>query len=106
MAYNKATFNHLSYIQQCRRVSKLLSINRSRYYSQLIENNEHNQRKLFQTLDKLLHWAPAPKHLHHRNAEDLANSFITFFKNKIENMRHELNENSQYNNIYVKIIIL
>ena len=60
--------------------------------------HNHVIGKSSEKVDKLLHWAPAPKYPHHHAAKDLANSFINFFENKIVKIRHELNENYKYNN--------
>ena len=57
--------DRLNFTRQCHRVSELLSASRSQYYSDLVKENKHDQRKLFGTVYKLLHLDPDPKYPPH-----------------------------------------
>ena len=68
-------------------------VNRSQYYTKLIDENCLNQRKLFGIVSKLLHRNPAPLYPSCSSAADLANNFIGFFADKITTILHELDSN-------------
>ena len=72
----------LKYRRQCRRVAELLTASRTLYYSQIIHDNEGDQRKLFKTVDKLLHRTPEPQYPICQSTEVLANKFLEFLKIK------------------------
>ena len=84
--------DRLNFTRQCHRVSELLSSSRSQYYSELVKENKHDQRKLFGTVYKLLHLDPDPKYPPHQTSEELANNFLTFFNHKIANIRYKLDQ--------------
>ena len=48
--------DRLNFTRQCHRVSELLSASRSQYYSELVKENKHDQRKLFGTVYKINHY--------------------------------------------------
>ena len=60
------------FTEQCRLVNQLLWSSRSRFYSKVVNENQSDQRKLFSTVDKLLHTTPDVIYPPHTNAEELA----------------------------------
>ena len=82
--------NRRRFTEQCRLVNQLLWSSRSRFYSKVVNENQSDQRKLFSTVDKLLHRTPDVIYPPHTNAEELARCFITFFANKISTIHQGL----------------
>ena len=82
--------NRRRFTEQCRLVNQLLWSSRSRFYSKVVNENQSDQRKLFSTVDKLLHRTPDVIYPPHTNAEELARRFITFFANKISTIHQGL----------------
>ena len=82
--------NRRRFTEQCRLVNQLLWSSRSRFHSKVVNENQSDQRKLFSTVDKLLHRTPDVIYPQHTNAEELARRFITFFANKISTIHQGL----------------
>nr|XP_002739487.1 PREDICTED: RNA-directed DNA polymerase from mobile element jockey-like [Saccoglossus kowalevskii] len=85
------------YRTHCSKVHKLIQNAKSKYYSDIIEVNAHNQKALFQlssnlTTDKT---SPLPTH---SSLHQLTESFSEFFTNKITNIRHGLDLDGQGDN--------
>ena len=93
---SKLSCDRLKYNQQCRRVSALLSESRTHYYSEIVKDNECNQRKLFKTFGKLLYHNPQPQYPTCRFGENLADNFMTFFEDKINKIHEDLMESSPF----------
>ena len=92
----KQPSDRLKYRRQCRRVAELLTESRTRYYSQIIHDNEGDQRKLFKTVDKLLHRTPEPQYPMCQSTEVLANKFLAFFEDKILKIYTDLSNSPQF----------
>jgi len=60
------------------------------YYSNLIDEAGSNNKTLFRTIDRLLNRKPEKCLPSCSSATELANNFITLFKNKIINIRCKL----------------
>ena len=60
------------------------------YYSNLIDEAGSDNKSLFRTIDRLLHRKPEKCLPSCSSATELANNFITFFENKIINIRCKL----------------
>jgi exonuclease III len=92
----KQPSDRLKYRRQCRRVAELLTESRTLYYSQIIHDNEGDQRKLFKTVDKLLHRTPEPQYPICQSTEVLANKFLEFFEDKILKIHTDLSNSPQF----------
>ena len=69
-----------------------MEIAKSNYFTNLVDENKHDQGLLFKTVNKVMHRTkdnPLPKA---ENPEQLANYFNQFFHNKIENIRANFND--------------
>ncbi|CAM4308004.1 unnamed protein product [Leuciscus chuanchicus] len=74
----------LAYREHQKAYSKSLSDTRSRFYSHIINNSLGNSKQLFSTINHLLK-PQTPLHLD--NTQERCNSFIRFFKTKVEKIR-------------------
>lgn len=74
-------------IEQC---SVLLYKAKESYYSSLIQDNIHNTRLLFRSIDKLLQRQTEQHYPSADNDQQLASAFADFFTSKIERIREEL----------------
>ena len=84
--------DRLRFTEQCRLVNRLLWSSRASYYSQIVNENQSDQRKLFGIVDKLLHAQPDISYPPHSTSSELANCFIKFFVDKINTIHHSLDE--------------
>ena len=60
------------------------------YYRDVIESSNHDQRVLFETVDKLLHTKVEARYPSSFSDHTLANSFVNFFCEKIVSLRSSL----------------
>ena len=60
------------------------------YYSNLIDEAGSDNKSLFRTMDRLLHRKPEKCLPSCSSATVLATYFVTFFENKIEDMRNKI----------------
>mgnify|MGYP003953543213 CR=1 FL=1 len=67
--------------------NSLVSNAKSRFYSQQIEKNKNDPKKLWQELNKTLHRSTDCVLPDHDSDKTLANEFVNFFKEKIELIR-------------------
>ena len=84
--------DRLSYIEQCGVVNTMLYKAKEFYYSSVIQDNAHDTRLLFRSIDKLLQ---RQTERHYPSADNdkqlqLANAFADFFTAKTERIREEL----------------
>ena len=82
----------LLFKEQCNRVNSMLLETRQVYYNSEIKKNEKNQKELFRIVDRLLHRRGEPQLPSHDSAAELANRFATFFTEKIEDIRSDLEQ--------------
>ena len=80
------------YKEQCNTVNCLIKSTKTGYYSHIINENKDNQKVLFNTVDKLLHRKVEKRYPTAASAEELANTFVDFFYNKIDMIRNELSD--------------
>ena len=71
-------------------VNTMLYKAKESYYSSLIQDNAHNTRLLFRSIDKLLQRQTEQHYPSADNDQQLANAFADFFTSKIERIREEL----------------
>ena len=79
---------------QCDVVNSLLKSAKVSYYGNIIKNSKHDQRVLFQTVDRLLHTKSDPLYPTSSSDSDLANKFADFFTEKITSLRNSLDGSS------------
>ena len=82
--------DRLSYIEQCGVVNTMLYKAKEFYYSSVIQDNAHDTRLLFRSIDKLLQRQTEKHYPSADNDQQLANAFADFFTAKTERIREEL----------------
>ena len=82
--------DYQSYVDQCLVVKNTIFKSKMDYYSNLIDEAGNDNKSLFRTIDRLLHRKPEKCLPSCSSATELANNFITFFENKIINIRCKL----------------
>ena len=83
-----------NYVIQCDAVNSLLKSAKVSYYGNIIKNSKHDQRVLFQTVDRLLHTKSDPLYPTSSSDSDLANKIADFFTEKITSLRNSLDGSS------------
>ncbi len=74
----------LAYREHQKAYSKSLSDTRAQFYSHIINNSPGNSKQLFSTINHLL---KPQTPLHTDNMQEQCNSFLSFFKSKVGNIR-------------------
>ena len=82
--------DRLSYLEQCRVVNAMLYKAKEFYYFSIIQDNAHDTRLLFRSVDKLLQRQTEKHYPFVDNDQQLAIAFADFFTTKIERIREEL----------------
>ena len=82
--------DRLSYIEQCGVVNTMLYKAKEFYYSSVIQDNAHDTRLLFRSIDKLLQRQTEKHYPSADNIQQLAIAFADFFTAKMERIREEL----------------
>ena len=95
---SKLCIHREMYAKQCQIVNDMIKDAKTTYYSSAISNNKHNQKVLFNTIDKLLHRKPKKRYPTASSKTELVNNFGDFFCNKIAVLRNELTDKSINNN--------
>ena len=72
---------------QCNSVRSLISKAKSSFLSNLVTESSDNPRTLWKTLNTILHRKPSNSLPESPDASSLANTFLDFFKDKIERIR-------------------
>ena len=80
----------LSYTEQCSVVNTMLYKAKELYDSSVIQDNAHDTRLLFRSIDKLLQKQTEKHYPSADNDQQLAIAFADFFTTKIERIREEL----------------
>ena len=92
------------YLEKKKAVNKLCDQAKKKFYAQKITDCKNDQKQLFKVVDTLLHKPKETPLPAHESPEELANRFATFFIEKIEKIRQQLevvrsnsknNQNSQ-----------
>lgn len=73
--------------------NRLSSKAKSEYYKQTVQENESNSKQLWKTINKILHRTSNPSLPDSPSLSTLANSFATFFGEKIETIRSHFPSN-------------
>ena len=82
--------DRLSYIEQCSVANTMLYKAKEFYCSSVIQDNAHDTRLLFRSIDKLLQRQTEKHYPFADNDQQLAIAFADFFTAKIERIREEL----------------
>ena len=82
--------DRVSSIDQCSVVNKMLYKAKDSYYSSVVQDNAHNTRLLFRSIDKLLQRQTVQHFPSANNDQQLANAFADFSTSKIERIWEEL----------------
>lgn len=82
--------DRVSYIEQCSVVKTMLYKAKESYYLSHIQDNAHNTRLLFWSIEKLLQRQTEQHYPSPDNDQQFANAFADFFTSKIERIREEL----------------
>ena len=80
----------LSYTEQCSVVNTMLYKAKELYHSSVIQDNAHDTRRLFRSIDKLLQRQTEKHYPSADNIQELAIAFGDFFTAKMERIREEL----------------
>ena len=83
----KSPFDRMKFRAQCNSVRSLISKAKSSFLSNLVTQSSDNPRTLWKTLNTILHRNPSNSLPESPDASSLANTFLDFFKDKIERIR-------------------
>ena len=83
----KSPFDRMKFRAQCNSVRSLISKAKSSFLSNLVTESSDNPRTLWKTLNTILHRNPSNSLPESPDASSLANTFLDFFKDKIERIR-------------------
>ena len=83
----KSPFDRMKFRAQCNSVRSLISKAKSSFLSNLVTESSDNPRTLGKTLNTILHRNPSNSLPESPDAPSLANTFLDFFKDKIERIR-------------------
>ena len=67
--------------------NRLMTEAKSQYFSNLIDENSENPRRLWDTINKILHRTPAAALLESNNVKSLCEHFAKYFCDKIRTIR-------------------
>ena len=83
----KSPCDRMKFRAQCNSVRSLISKAKSSFLSNLVTESSDNPRTLWKTLNTILHRKPSNSLPESPDASSLANTFLDFFKDKIERIR-------------------
>ena len=83
----KSPFDRMKFRAQCNSVRSLISKAKSSFLSNLLTESSDNPRTLWKTLYTILHRKSSNSLPESPDASSLANTFLDFFKDKIERIR-------------------
>ena len=83
----KSPFDRKKFRAQCNSVRSLISKAKSSFLSNLVTESSANPRTLWKTLNTILHRNPSNSLPESPDASSLANTFLDFFKDKIDRIR-------------------
>ena len=86
----RLTIDKELYINQCEKAKELVSSFKMEYYSEIIQENSTDQKKLFSAISKLLHLKPETKLPTWDDTAALANALVDFFSERISAIRTDL----------------
>ena len=82
--------DRVNYMEQCNVVNDMLYKAKEQHYSAVIQENAHDSKLLFRTVDKLLQRSIDKRYPSANSDQELANAFADFFSAKIVRIRDEL----------------
>ena len=82
--------DRVNYIEQCNVVNDMLYKAKEQHYSAVIQENAHDSKLLFRTVDKLLQKSIDKRYPSANSDLELANAFADFFSAKLVRIRDEL----------------
>ena len=82
--------DRINYMEQCNVVNDMLYKAKEQHYSVVIQENAHDSKLLFRTVDKLLQRSIDKRYPSANSDLELANAFADFFNAKIVRIRDEL----------------
>ena len=80
----------MNYLEQRDVVDEMLYMAKEQHYSTVIQDNTHDSKLLFRTVDKLLQRNTDKRYPSSNSDLELANAFANFFSPKIVRIRDEL----------------
>ena len=83
---NKSTFNRSQYVQKVHQYNRICLQAKSQFLKAKIQDNHHNPQKLWRVLGDVLHRLPAKIVSSIKPPQLLADRFMEFFTEKIENI--------------------
>ena len=83
----KSPFDRKKFRAQCNSVRSLISKAKSSFLSNLVTESSTNPRTLWKTLNTILHRNPSNSLPESPDTSSLANTFLDFFKDKIDRIR-------------------
>ena len=82
--------DRVNYLEQCNVVNAMLYKVKEQHYSTVIQDNAHDSKLLFRTVDKLLQRNTDKRYPSANSDQKLTNAFADFFSAKIVQIRDEL----------------
>ena len=79
----------MNYLEQCNVVNAMLYKAKEQHYSAVIQDNVHDSKLLFRTVDKLLQRNIDKRYPSANSDQELTNAFADFFSAKIVRIRDE-----------------
>ena len=84
---DKSPQNRARLRKQIARCNAIITMDKTNYFRNLISDNAHDSKKLWQVLRSVLHSVPEKVLPSHASQTCLANRFVTFFSDKIRKIR-------------------
>jgi len=90
------THSALDFTSLCNKYHKLILTSKQQYYSNLVSSASANPKRLWQTVNKLLHRKSSSPLLSSFLGVSFADSFASFFTDKISKLHLSLKSNSSH----------
>ena len=87
MASHKTAVDRSKFRQQVNKCNSVLRVSKSQYYSDLVTKNRDDSKKLWQTINKILHRTKSSTLPDDSSDSSLANRFGSYFIEKIMKIR-------------------
>ena len=84
---SKSAFDRSKFRQQINKCNNIITKSKNKFYSDLIQNNLHNPKKLWQNLRSVMHRTRQSNYPDGLSDLSVAGNFCKFFESKIENIR-------------------
>ena len=83
------------YKQQCRLCNSMMTKAKSKYLADVIAENSDNPRRLWNSINNILHRIPPPALPEFTSVKSLCNHFSRYFVDKIETIRYKFPDKVQ-----------